>query len=378
MGLPPNEFIDPHFLAYLVKAVGVETGEFAFERRGNGDTTYPLHGQIVAVDTVAGTITLRRTRTHVGEIHEMGLRYFLTATTPKGQKWENTALVERNKQFRKKQQARQDTVAAVLASPHRRTRVKPTRSAFGGSVEVKLFGKTLKGFRYFDLEDSQARVVITASSIFAAEQFIGMQDIFAPLDEVIWDAVNGHVLWPAGIQCDRVAKPEAWSTDWLAIYEVLQGLSPSLLLRYTNTLQLGHEFPHLTHFTLADQRALLERDLIRFEAAPVTSREVLEKVPTIAALRQLVKEHGIPAGGKLRAQVIDRMLAHETPALISAARLLVSPPRARFFAPCGLSKQEFLTALSELRHSLHQLRQWLRGTDDRFQDYKKEILRASA
>lgn len=378
MGLPPNDLIDPHFLACLVKAAGVESGEFAFERRGRGDTTYPLHGQIVAVNTVAGTITLRRTRTHAGEIHEMGLRYFLTATTPKGQKWENTTLVERNRQFREKQQVRQDAVAAVLASPHSRIQVKPTRSAFGGSVDVTLFGKTLKGFRYFDLKDPQASVVITASSILAAEQFIGMQDIFAPVDQVIWDAVNGHILWPAGIQCARVAKTEAWSTNWLAIYEVLHGLSPSLLLRYVNTLQLGYEFPHLTHFTLTDQRALLERDLIRFEAAPVTFREVLEKVPTIAALRQLMKEHGIPAGGKLRAQVIDRILAHETPALISAARLLASPPRAQFFAPCGLSKQEFLTAVKELRHSLHQMRDWLRGTDDRFQDYEIEILRASA
>lgn len=378
MGLFPNEEIDPHFLKSLAQAAGVELGEFAFERRGTGDTTYPLHGVILAVDTEAGTITLRRTRTHAGEVHQMGLRYFLTATTPQGHQWKNRVLVDRNRQFREQQQAREKAVAAVLASTHLRCQVRPTRSVLSGMVEVELDGKALTGYRYFDLEHPGSKVVITATSLTAAQQFIGMQDIFVPLDDMLWDAVNGRVLWPAGIQCDRVSNREAWSTDWLTLYDVLQVLSPSLLLLYVNTMRTGYEFPHLTKFTDADLHALQLRGLIRYEAPPQTSREVLEKVPSVAGLRKLIKEHGITAPGMARAQLIERMLTHETPALIEAARRLIRPPRAQFLAPCGLSKQEFLTALSELRHSIFRMRQWLRGTEDRFRDFEEEILRASA
>ena len=156
-----NLDIDPHFLKALINAAGVESGEFAFERRGSGDSTYPLHGVILAVNTQTGTITLRRTRTHAGEVHEMGLRYFLSATSPRGERWENTGLVERNRLYQAKQQAREDAIFSALASTSARSRLKPTKSALSGAVDLRLNGRRLVGYRFMDLEDPARKVVIT-------------------------------------------------------------------------------------------------------------------------------------------------------------------------------------------------------------------------
>lgn len=376
--MKPIEDIDPHFLHALIKVAGVETGEFAFERRGSGSTTYPLHGVILAVNTQTGTITLRRTRTHAGEVHEMGLRYFLSATTPQGQRWENAGLVERNRQYQAKQQARENAIASALASTTLRRRVRPTRSALVGAVDLTLHGRRVIGYRYMDREYPELKVVITASSLPAAQQFMGMQDLFMTLDDTIWDAINGHVLWPAGIECDRAKNPEAWSTDWMPIYDVLQGLLPSTLQLYLDAIRSDYEFPRLTKFSKADLQALEARGLIRYQPTPSTSREVLEKVPSIIALRQLMKDHGITARAMSRALLIDQMLSHETPALIEAAKRLNPPPRARFLAPCGLSTQEFRGCIGELRNSIFLMRQWLRGFEDRIQKHEEVILRAAS
>lgn len=352
-----SEDVDPSFLRALADAAGVETGEFAFERRGAGDTTYPLHGVILGVDAQAGVITLRRTRTHAGEIHEMGLRYFLTATSPQGAQYVNHGLVERNRRFLAKQQARESAVSLALSSPRARQNLRPTRSTFLKTSRVQIDRHALQGFLYGDLERPAQKVLIAANSLIAAQQFIGMQDIFIPLDDLLWDAINGGVLWPAWIQCERHENPEAWASDWVEIYQVLRGLSPSSLTAYVNTLRAGYEFPKLNQLTPAERSTWVERGLLRYETVPATASEVLNAIRTVADLRKLMKDHGIKPAGKTRACLIEQMLAHETPSLLQAAKALLPPPRARVFVPCGLSRQEFLTAVSELRMSFFQMRQ---------------------
>lgn len=373
-----SEDVDPSFLRALTEAAGVEPGEFAFERRGSGDTTYPLHGVILGVDAHAGVITLRRTRTHAGEVHEMGLRYFLTAISPRGEKFINHGLVERNLRFRAKQLARENAVSLALSSPLARKDLRPVRSTFLETVTVRIDGHTLQGFLYRDLEHPTQKVLIAADSLIAAQQFIGMQDIFMPLDDLLWDAINGTILWPAWIQCERRADPEAWSADWVEIYKVLRGLSPSSLTAYLNTLRTGYEFPKLNKLTPAERSTWLDRGLLRYETLPSTAREILNAIGTVAELRKLMKIHGLTPEGTTRAHLTEQLLAHETPALLEAAKGLLRPPRARVFAPCGLSRQEFLTALSELRMSFFQMRQWLRAESDRFRDSESEFLRAAA
>ncbi len=110
---------DPQF-AKALSLAGPDAGEFEFERRGTGDSTYPMHALILGVDEKAGVIILRRTRTHAGRVQEMALRYFLTATSPQGVKLVNRVAVERETKFRDKQHARETTVATVLTTPARR------------------------------------------------------------------------------------------------------------------------------------------------------------------------------------------------------------------------------------------------------------------
>jgi hypothetical protein len=367
---------DPQFAKALSQA-GPEAGEFAFERRGSGDSNYPMHAVILAVDEKAGVIILRRTRTHAGRVQEMGLRYFLTATTPQGVQLVNRVAVERDRKFRDKQKARETAVATALTSPSHRAAASPTKSAFGGSSQITLDGYKLRTFLFYDQENPQRCVVLTAKSLSAAQQFIAMQDLYLTLDDLLWDAINAHVLWPGGIQCDRLVNAEAWSVDWVSIFDELQGLPPNVLSSYFKAVRSSADWPKMPDLTGDGIASLTARGLLKLEPEPQSLRDILERIPTIAALRNLVKTTGAKPSGTTRVVLNAQLLALQTPPLVNAARQLMRPARPIVCGPCGLTPWEFRSALLEMRDSIFMMRLWLRGEPDRFSDHEEEMLSAS-
>lgn len=380
MGEPVQNYPEPDFDPQFAKALslaGPDAGEFAFERRGAGDSTYPMHAVILAVDEKAGVIILRRTRTHAGRVQEMGLRYFLTATSPQGVQLVNRVAVERETKFRGKQQDRESAVATVLTSPARRAIASPTKSMFGGSSHVALYGRKLRTFRYWDLENPKRCVVLTAKSLSAAEQFIAMQDLYLTLDDLLWDAINGHVLWPGGILCDQAVVVSAWSVDWVAIFEQLEGIPPDVFACYLKAVRSSADFPKMPDLTEEGRAFLQARRLLVMEPEPQTFRQILDRVPTVAELRKLLKTTGASPAVTTRLLLAAQLLALETPALVDAARQLVRPARSMVCSPCGLAQWEFRDALMDLRGSIFGMRLWLRGEPDRFSEREVEMLRAS-
>lgn len=365
---------DPAF-ARALKLAGPAAGEIAFERRGTGDSTYPMHAIIIEVDQTNGIIVLRRTRTHAGRVQEMALRYFLTATTTQGVKMINRVAVERERKFRDKQLARESAVASALANPVRRLKSKPTKSAFIGVSNATLWGHKLRTYCYWDRDDTQQSVDLAAKSLSAAEQFIAMQDLYMTLDDMLWDAISGHVLWPAGIEWDRQTGRASWTEDWVAIFRELDGIAPDVFACYLKAVRSSSDRPKMPGLTEQGASFLAARGLVGVEPK---FQQVLERIPTLAGLRSLLKVADIKPAGTSRSVCIAQLLAHETPALVRAAEELMGPPKLKIHGPCGMTAGEFSTALDLLRDSIFGMRQWLRGDLFRFSDQEAEFLRAKS
>jgi hypothetical protein len=313
--------VDPVFMWCLASLAGSDE-ELAFERRGQGASTYPLHGKVVSVDLDAETIRILRTRTHVGEVHEMGLRYFLNATRSAGEVLVNRVTTEQNNAFEERQQARESAVTAALANPFFRPPERQLRSKYVGTRTGNLEGVPPDRFVFQDKERPERTVGLVARSLDAARNFMAMQDLFLPLEDMFWHATNGRILWPAFIALSRIKCPAASSSfRWLEIYPLLDGLSPACLGFYMERFhsnRLGVRA--LGSLTEADVQALRDRKLL------------FSKTTTSFQL--------VP--------------------------------------PIGVTTDDFRLAVSELRDSIHMMRNWLRATYDFYgEDEIEQLARVS-
>lgn len=367
------EDIDPAFLRAIAGFIGIAE-ELEFERRGNGDSTYVLHGKVVAVDSERGTIQIQRTRTSAGEVHEMGLRYVLSATRPTGAKIENRIAVERNKMFRDKQDAREAAVAGASVNPNYSPDAKNLRSRFVVQSQGTLEGFPTERYVYEDLEGSRRKVGIIARSLVAANKFMSMQDIFMPLDDMMWHAINSRVLWPAGIAFDRQMNSSAWSLDWFKLFDELAGIPKEILTHYLDLIHSGRvEFGNFVSRTANDVTSLSERGLLEVEDLPKLPAEILECVP-LAGLRQLLKEANSSFKAQTRVALTEELSRLMTSRLEASAIRLKRPPRMRIKAPTGLTVEEFDRGVRELRDSIFLMRQWIRATREFYREYELEQL----
>jgi hypothetical protein len=352
--------VDPRFVLTLTDLASTRA-EVLFERRGTGDSTYPFHGEVVAVNADSGTIRIRRTRTHAGEVHEMRLHTFLSVAVPSGERTVNRVAYERNEAYRAGQREREEAVAKAMASPAERPARKVLRSAYAGPGLGTLAGYPPDRHVFQDLVHSTRRASLIANSASAAEHFMAMQDIYMPLNDLLWHAIDGGVLWPAAIAFDRQTNPGAWASNWLTLYPALAGLPPNVLREYLDRVRSGERrFATLAPLSEEDVLLLLDRGLLSYEAQPSTAVDLLERVP-VAGLRQLLCNAGSSFKARKREELAGELLAHITPMLEDAARLLMRGPLLELKAPGGLDVDEFGRAVTELRQSLFVMRQWLRA-----------------
>lgn len=361
------ESIDPAFLHALADFVGT-TQEVEFERRGSSDSTYTLHGIVVSVDHKNGTIQIQRTRTHAGEVHEMGLWYFLSATPRTGLKIQNRIAVERNEMFREKQRDRE--AAVVSATLNLAYRPDPTnrRTLFVGRRQGHLNGYPTERYVYQGLEGGRREVGLIASSLAAADNFISRQEIFMPLDDMVWHAINSRVLWPAGIAFDRQVKSSAWSLDWFKLFDVLAGIPKDALKEYLDLIHRGCMDSSLSVARkVSDTTSLSMRGLLVVESSPNSFVEILERVP-VAGLRQLLKEASSNSKARTRVTLIEALSSLMTPELEASAVRLMRSSRMQVKAPAGLAFDEFDRAIRELRDSIFLMRQWLLATREIYRE----------
>lgn len=365
------EVIDPAFLHAIADFVGTSE-EVEFERRGGSDSTYTLHGTVVSVDRKNGTVQIQRTRTHAGEVHEMGLRYFLSATPRSGLKVQNRVTVDRNEIFREKQRTREAAVASATLDPGYRPDSKNRRSLFVERRQGHLNGYPSERYVYQGVEGGQREVGLIASSLAAADHFMSMQEIFMPLDDMVWHAINSRVLWPAGIAFDRQEKSSAWSLDWFKLFDVLAGIPKDALKQYLDLIHGGcMDFSLSVARKVNDATSLSRRGLLTVESSPSSLAEILERV-SVAGLRQLLKEASSNFKGRTRVTMIEELSRLMTPELEASAVRLMRSPRMQVRAPAGLAADEFDRAIRELRDSIFLMRQWMLATRE---IYREEELR---
>lgn len=369
--------IDDEFLNILSALVGSGV-EMAFERRGEGTTTYPLHGEIVAVDESAGTIQILRTRTHAGEVHTMGLRYFLTATAPDCDPLINTLAKARLQADLQKGIARETAIEQVKASAGSSHIHSLTQSRYQGNATGSMVGYPSNRYVFADKVDPTRTVGIIARSMADATQFMASQDLFMSLDDSLELAITGHVLWPAGIAYATVQNPEAWRAPWQEIFKVLDGLTVRALTFYLQKIRRGSQSISDTE-TIGNAaiQSLTARGLLQTEGRPASYEETVKRIP-VAGLKELLRSAGakskLPTRLLLEAEVLSVMTSNPSN-LHEKALQLMRAPKTVVRAPCGLSNDEFAHAIKELRDSIFIMRQWLRST---YELEREEELRAFA
>ena len=343
--------IDDEFLKILSALAGSGV-EMAFERRGEYTTTYPLHGEIVAVDESAGTIQILRTRTHAGEVHTMGLRYFLSATAPNCEPLINSLARAR---------LQTDLQKGIDTGPIQSSTAL-TQSKFQGTSTGAMTGYPPNRYVFADKQDPSRTVAIIARSLGDATQFMASQDLFMTLDESLQIAVACHVLWPAGMTYDRLKHPEAWQAPWQKIFEALDGLPTRALAYYLRKLRGGSTVVTDTGaIGAAATQSLVARGLLQTEGRPATFEETIKRIP-VAGLKELLRSAGANSKIPTRLLLETQVLSIMTDALHQKALQLMRAPKTVLKAPCGLTNEEFANALKEMRDSIFLMRQWLRAT----------------
>ena len=119
-----------------------------------------------------------------------------------------------------------------------------------------------------------------------------------------------------------------WSTpkhgpDWVSIFDELQGLPPNVLSSYFKAVRSSADWPKMPDLTGDGIASLTARGLLKLEPEPQSLRDILERIPTIAALRNLVKTTGAKPSGTTRVVLNAQLLALQTPPLVNAARQLM-------------------------------------------------------
>lgn len=356
-----NREIDEEFLKILSALAGSGV-ELSFERRGEDTTTYPLHGEIVAVDESAGTVQILRTRTHAGEVHTMGLRYFLSATAPNCEPLINSLARARLQADLQKGIAREKAIEQVKASAGASQSPALTQSRFQGMATGTMAGYPSNRYIFADKEDPTRTVGIIARSMADATQFMASQDLFMTLDESLQIAVAGHVLWPAGIAYVSLKNVEAWRAPWLEIFKALDGLPASALAFYLQKMRGGSKVVTDTGAIGAGAiQSLVARGLLHTEGRPTSYEETIKRIP-VAGLKELLRSAGAKSKLPSRLLLEAQVLAIMTDELHRQALQLMRAPKTVVRAPCGLTNEEFAHALKEMRDSIFIMRQWLRST----------------
>jgi hypothetical protein len=361
------EGIDPAFL-HAISGFAGTSEELEFERRGSGDSTYTLHGKVVSVDRKNGTVQIQRTRTNAGEVHEMGLCFFLSAAPRSGGKVENRIAVKRNEMFREKQRARKAAVASASFNPSYKPGEKSRRSRFVGLRQGVLDEFPSDRYVYEGLEGGHRKVAIIASSFAAADKFMSMQDIFMPLDDMVWHAIDSRVLWPAGVAFDRQVNPSAWSLNWFKLFDVLAGLPKEVLMPYLDLIHSGRvNFGVAVAGRIRDTTVLAERGLLEVESAPKSLAEILKRIPVVG-LRHLLKETSSNSKVQTRGALAKELSRLATSKLEASAIRLMRSPLMRVKAPTGLVVEELDRAVRELRDSIFLMRQWILETRELYRE----------
>jgi len=359
--------IDIAFLSAVEGCVGSDE-ELLFERRGMGDSTYELHGRVVFVDRDSGTVHIQRTRTSADEVHKMGLSYFLSVTRPSGVKLLNEVAIERNDAFRATQTAREAAVASAMANPNRPPSTKNQRLFFIGNRTGMLAEFPSERYVFTDLLGSKRKVGIVAKSHAAARKFMSLQDIFMPLDDMVWHAIDCRVLWPAWIEFSQQKSPRTWAYDWLRVYDALADIPMDILTRYFGMIRRRHVDSGVAIARDGKGVSLLvERGLVEAESPPQALVDRLARIPA-TGLRQLLKEAGLKNKYPSLSSLAETLLPLMTPSLEASVIQLMRKPRLRAKAPAGLTVDEFLCALEELRSSIFEMRQWVFATMEMYRE----------
>lgn len=355
--------VDPDFQEILAALAGSGI-EIEFERRGEGVSTYPFHGEVVSVDAVAGTIQILRTRTHAGQIHTMGLRYFLSATPAHSSALFNTAAQRGLQQELNRISEREKAIEHVKAGSYPSVNPGSIRSRYKGTFKGKMEQYPAVRYVYADITHPDRTVGITAKSPSDATRFITAQDLFTSLDDALLIAISGHVLWPAGIAYDRLQDPAAWKAPWLEIFKTLDGLPTNVLDFYlTKVRSEVKSVSSVETIGASGAKILSDRGLLYTEAPPGSYEETVKRIP-VAGLKQLLRQAGVKGFVSTRLLLETQLLPLMTPELQAKALTLMPArkPKTMLRAPCSMSLTDFLIAIKEMRASIFIMRQWLRAT----------------
>lgn len=355
-----NDEIDNELLEKLNKLVGLRL-EFCFERRGRGDSNYEFHGSVLSIDPRAGVIAVKRTRSHKDKIHEIEISSILTVTYPSGNKIRHKSAVERDSNFRKKQDARIISVAAVKRNYSQTPLATARRSGFSGRQKVEYDGQSYGGYLFTDDATYSNKVNIIGKNSTVVCRFMAMQDIFVSLDDTLLFAIEAHIIWPLGVAYERISNPDAFKIPWLEIYKTLDGLPIQLLKKYVNAIKRPeHLMSGYRTFDFEEAKILESRNLLMFldKAIPIENL-VLALEPR--KIKEILAKAGESTEGKKKDYLVARVLEIMTPRIEESVRNAVTR-KMRVLTPLGVPAEDLKAAIEEQRTIMFLMRQVLYNT----------------
>jgi hypothetical protein len=353
------EEVDPMFVEALISLQ--ETGqEILFKRFGQRYQAYELHGKIVAINSVEKKISIERTRSHAGEIHEMGIRNFISATGSTGQEYKHQKAFSQYEANLCRIAAWQEGVTRALIEPDYKPQSLGSTSQFVRESFGHIKGHAVRLFIFSDSKDPDVEVAICAKSRDAAEHFMILVDAFITLDDLCPRMLLAHFLWPAWLEYEESALANETKTqvNWPDFFRIFDGIPISALSVYTNlALSEKWEFEEPHGHISEEVNVLLSHRLVR--QIRRTPEEILRRTG-IRVLRAFVKE----AGSSFKAQSGEAIRAHLLESMPSCLEQHLKREEGRAIyelaAPSEMSLPQLNATLRECRNMIHSLRHWLR------------------
>lgn len=362
-----NSSMDQPFLADIKKLVGLNE-ELIFERRGSTELSYEFHGKLVGLDEIQNRIAIYRTRSHAGETHWMGLKYFLRVTRPNGNTIFNEYTVERDMLYRHKQDERAAEILKVLQTPGYSPSTNVSQSMEVGRRGVEFDGNLLNLYVFCDRGENNNRTSFYSSSRQDAKYFMSLQDLYLTLNDMLPHAIRTRFIWPSWIQLKRKTNPAFWSIDWLDVCDQFADVPHSVLDYYLRrVLNKTVKSFSIGKLTNNEVKLLLHKGLIILESDPTTPEDILNRVQMLGLRSLMFKIDPRPQYLK-RDQLVNKLLTVMSPDLLAQAKQLMRAPKLSIGAPKGLDIDAFRDLLDQLRTMMYMQRQWLRDTRDSYSE----------
>lgn len=361
-GEPNIEGADKDFIAGLrrMMSLGVEV---EILRRGFQGDNYTLHGVIVAVDDL-GSVKIRRTRSHHGEVHTMDSRYMFRASAPGTLTIGNRTALAREISYQQRRQGRDLALqraarepAFIPDAPDNATRIASCTPNSVGGVTCLIHSSR------------DVRAYVSASNRGAAEKTLRCLDLFMPLEDLTPIALRAAFLWPRTWNRDWGLGPAEsgaadWR-DWASLRALMQWANsvPASAFRAVLQCARGKSVDDIVKLLSEPEQDALKNCGLLSELPPPSPEAALNMLH-LQDLRHLMKVLGTGRKSVSSEPLRQHILEHMNPEVGREIMRLSRHAKFEFKDPADISISAIGHYEDQYRFMLHALRKWLHFEED--------------